>query len=163
MNISHEFPPIYDDIVKVFPTFGNAKPIFSWGDTIYQPFSKEPLSPELIAHEAVHGLRQASDFANKGRPPEERPQDYETAIRAWWRRYLDDPAFRLEEEIPAHRAELGVLLENAKSRDERRFYYTYIAERLCAPLYRFPKTLINVSKARVILKGKPEKSDGKVS
>lgn len=156
MNILHEFPPIYDEIVKVFPSFGDAKPIFSWGDVIYQPFGTKALGPELIAHESVHGLRQASDLANTGRPPEERAQDFDSAVRYWWRRYLDDVEFRLAEEIPAHRAELGVLLQNAKSRAERRFYYTHIAERLCAPIYQFPKTLINVSRARIILKGKPE-------
>lgn len=115
-------PPMFDEIDAVFHVKG--KPvIFAWGDTIYAP-QGGPVSEALQAHEAVHGARQSND------------------IEGWWRRYMTDPAFRLAEEIPAHRAEYRwhAAQPNAHQavkgfRSRLAFHEADIARRLSGPLY----------------------------
>lgn len=114
MRIVHDYPPLFDEIDAVFGVRG--KPvIFAWGDIIYDPGHGD-IRPELIAHEAVHGQRQGSD------------------VVGWWRRYIEDPVFRLAEEVPAHRAEYEHLIESG-NRQMRRKALRHVAKRLAAPLY----------------------------
>lgn len=80
MKIVEKFPPNYQDIVNAFGDIERHKPVFAWGDTLYNPF-KVTVTPDLEAHEEAHSKRQ-NNF------PE-----------VWWQKYLIDPKFRLEEEI----------------------------------------------------------------
>lgn len=122
MRVSRERPPNYDEIAEVFDIRG--KPIiFAWGDTIFAPPPNGPVTPHLIAHEAVHGFRQRTF-----------PQ-----IIGWWRRYLHDAEFRLEEEKLAHIAEYQHLIVGA-NRSERRRHLSHVAARLSASLYRYSIT-----------------------
>ena len=105
-----DFPPLYDEIAMAFSLRLDQDIIFSWGDRLYVPWRKATMSredsivaPELIAHEAVHGERQGSG----------------QEILNWWRRYIEDREFRLQEEIPAHRAEYQYILEHG-NRQQRR-------------------------------------------
>jgi hypothetical protein len=104
MKILTLFPPNYAAINRTFRCRGK-RVIFCYGDTIYNP-SRVVVGPELIAHERVHSGQQ------NGKPSE------------WWQRYIDDPAFRLSQEIPAHAAEYRV---SGRLED--------VARRLCSPLY----------------------------
>lgn len=113
MKVLTLFPPNYREVNAAFNIRGKGV-IFAWGDTIYNP-SRVKIPPELIAHETVHGLRQNGDPAG------------------WWKRYIADPAFRLDEEIPAHQAEYRV---SGK--------LDAIAARLSGPLYG---NLISLDKA----------------
>lgn len=115
MRIVADFPPLYDEIAAAFDLRG-IQAIFCWGGRIYNP-SGILITPALMAHEAVHGARQGLD------------------ITGWWRRYIEDPAFRLAEEIPAHREEYRVTVEHARNRNERRAAEKGIARRLASPLY----------------------------
>ena len=90
--------------------------IFAWGYIIYNPMNIN-IPPQLVAHETVHGARQIKDIAG------------------WWRRYIDDDAFRLAEEILAHRAEYRSLIKNALNRNQRRSALKATAKRLSSPLY----------------------------
>jgi len=115
MRIIFESPPMFDEIDARFHVAG--KPvIFAWGDIIYNP-EGITIPPQLIVHEAVHGARQGGD------------------IDGWWRRYIEDAAFRLYEEIPAHSAEYQYLLQNAVNRKQRRRCLKVTANRLASPLY----------------------------
>jgi hypothetical protein len=49
----------------------------------------------------------------------------------WWNRYLDDPKYRMEEEVLAHRAEYLALLNIGASVHE----LDKVAGRLSSPLY----------------------------
>ena len=120
-----EYPPMFDLIDAKFRVAGRPI-IFSWGGIIYNPQRIE-VTPALRAHEAVHGARQGDD------------------IRGWWRRYIDDPVFRLVEEIPAHRAEYQQLLAECDNRRARRLYLKQMAKRLASPLYG---NVTTVAKAR---------------
>lgn len=117
MRVVQDYPPLIDEIDAAFHVRG--KPVlFAWGDTVYNP-KGAALPPCLHAHEAVHGARQAGDPAG------------------WWRRYIADRAFRLQEEIPAHVAELKVRLRDCPSRPARRRCIRLVAQRLCNPVYRW--------------------------
>lgn len=132
MKIIHANPPMYDEIDAVFHVRGNKNVIFTWGDTIYVPGGGD-VSPELRAHEGVHFSRQTNDPAK---------------IRAWWERYLIDPEFRFDEELPAHRAEYRTFKALNKDRNAHIRALYHIAARLSGPLYG---GLVSDAKARSLL------------
>lgn len=124
-------PPNYEAIVAVFPGAAQPGVIFAYGDRIYAPGGRRP-TPALQAHEAVHCERQ------DGRP------------EPWWRRYLVDPAFRLEEELEAHRAEYRAYCARHANRAKREAALEGVARKLAAPLYG---GLISVEDARKAVSG----------
>ena len=133
MIIINQFPPIWD---RANARFGlvekNLKPIFAWGDKIYNPFSV-PIPKCLIAHEGVHGDRQNS-----------------IGIEDWWECYLANDKFRLDEEVLAHRAEYAALLqEYGDNRTNRRIFLSQTATRLRAPFYCYK---LPIDEARRLLK-----------
>lgn len=131
MKIINAVPPMFDEIDAVFNIKG--KPVlFAWGEKIYVPQPVGPLSKALLAHEAVHGERQMA---------------YPGGIEAWWRRYMAEPRFRLDEEIPAHKAELAHLLTKAKGPSMRAHVLSRTAARLAAPLYGNLITIADAKKA----------------
>lgn len=124
MRVVVEWPPIIDDIEKVFGDLhtGPHQPVFAWGKIIYNPFAHK-LEAELIAHEAMHGQRQGHN---------------EMSILRWWTDYLQSASFRLEEEIPAHRAEYRQLLRmHGHHRGSRKHWLKVTAARMRSPLYGY--------------------------
>lgn len=115
MEILHEPPPIFDEIVAAFPSARKGV-IFAWAGRIYNPDAVR-IGDSLLAHEGAHCLRQGSD-------PE-----------AWWRRYLDDPAWRLAEEIIGHQAEYRQICSFQRDRNFQARSLHAIAMRLSGPLY----------------------------
>lgn len=116
IEIVHALPPNIEEIKTKFDVVG--KPIFfAYGDKIYNPMGIRIPTP-LLAHEAVHMSRQMI-----------------SGVEAWWREYLDDPEFRLDEELLAHRAEYQHYrkLHGAGNRTQK--YLDLVAERLASPLY----------------------------
>jgi hypothetical protein len=109
-------PPNYVEIVAVFPGAALPGVIFAYGDRIYAPGGRTP-SPALQAHEQVHCERQGA-----------RPEH-------WWGLYLTDPAFRLEEELLAHRAEYRAYCARHVNRVKQAQALADIAAKLSAPLY----------------------------
>ncbi len=115
MKIIRDFPPNILDIEAVFKLGGNE--IFCYGDTIYNPKGFE-LPPWLIAHEEVHRLQQGGD-------PD-----------AWWERYLRDPEFRFDQELPAYVVEYKCFCSHdGHGRNQRRAKLTQIAKQLASPTY----------------------------
>ena len=132
MRVVEELPPLYPDILKAFPTIVHVKPIFSWGATIYNPH-RIKIDDGLMAHEGVHGARQGDNPV------------------AWWRRYLIDAPFRLEEEFLAHAAEYKWRLGDAGlNRHSRRALLVQIAARLSSTLYG---SMISLRNAKTALTG----------
>ena len=115
MRIIRAFPPNYPVLRRVFGLAGKTDVIYSFGDTIYSPGGTK-LHPALIAHEEAHGARQR-----------------EMGVELWWRRYIDDPQFRLAEEVIGHQAEWKWWRENGKNNLTRQL--EHICRRLCGPLY----------------------------
>lgn len=136
MITSNERPPNYSDIIAVFPRAAGPGVIFCWGNTMHCPRPVLPMiPPELVRHEEVHALRQGHDPAG------------------WWRRYLDDEAFRLNEEFPAHAAEFRALCTMHRhkwndARAMRRVFGARIAAKLASPLYG---DMISLADAKALL------------
>lgn len=120
MKIIHAHPPMFDEIDAVFKVRGKKGVVFTWGDAIYVPDGSY-VSPSLRAHEGVHYSRQTNDTAK---------------IEAWWKKYIVDPAFRLAEELPAHRAEYRQFCSEHRDFNERNRFLHAIAGRLSGPLYQ---------------------------
>lgn len=138
MRVVVGVPPLFELIDEKFHVKGK-EVIFAWGDTIYNPENIK-VGPELLAHEAVHGARQAA-FGG---------------ATVWWRRYLHDPEFRFNEEVLAHRAELEILLELSKNRNERRYWAKAVAKKLASPLYG---KMTTTAKATRMLNNLPTRAD----
>jgi hypothetical protein len=128
MRVVEELPPLYPEILKAFPAVARLKPIFSWGATIYNPH-RIAIDDGFMVHEGVHAMRQSDN-------PE-----------AWWRRYISDAPFRLEEEFLAHLAEYRWRISAARNRHERRALLVQIAARLSSPLYGSMISLRSAKKA----------------
>lgn len=107
MKIVCDVPPNFAAIKAKFDPPASA--IYCYGKIIYAPAGGR-VPPELILHEGVHSRRQG------------------TNVEEWWQRYIDDPRFRLAEEIPAHKVEFNFLRSRGKNAE-------YVIERLCSPLY----------------------------
>ena len=115
LPIIAENPPNFAAIDAAFGVAGKAI-IFAYGGAIYNP-RKVAVTVELQAHEAVHCDRQA------GNPD------------GWWRQYIDDVAFRCDEEVHAHRAEWALYRKRHANPRKRSEYLNAIANRLSGPLY----------------------------
>lgn len=116
-------PPLIEEIDRVFHVRG--KPIvFTWGTRIYNPLGVK-VEPQIVAHESVHSGRQTQWTG----------RDDEAQIERWWREYLADPAFRLSEELEAHKAEYRWLAAQTRNRESRNRYLLHVAGKLAAPLY----------------------------
>jgi hypothetical protein len=127
-TVKFAYPPNFDAILQRFPEASRKGVIFSYGDAIYNPW-KVQIPKHLIAHEGTHGQRQEA-----------------AGIDQWWERYLDEPLFRLDEEIYAHHAEYKVALRNIGPGALKT-----IAQRLAGNLYG---NVINYESAvRAILTG----------
>ncbi|MQB00222.1 MAG: hypothetical protein GEU78_08010 [Actinobacteria bacterium] len=118
MKVVHDYPPLYAEIAAAFP-IKHRSVIFAWGDAIYNPHSLV-LNDALRAHEDVHRMQHES---------------YEGGPEAWWRRYIADKAFRLDQEVPAHAAEYMVHAVLADSRKRRRYLLSQIARKLSSATY----------------------------
>lgn len=95
LRILEQRPPNYDAVVAAFPGCEAHKPIFAYGDAIYNPF-QIPVGRELVAHESVHCARQG------GNPD------------AWWKSYIEDKQFRFTEELLAHQEEYRAYCDSAR-------------------------------------------------
>lgn len=134
MRIIKAFPPNWPAIAAAFPQIkGKQGILYAYGDRIFNP-SGGVVAPWLVRHEEVHGLRQ------------EALDDPDTScawpvggITKWWTRYIQNPSFRLNEEILAHRAEWQHYSGPYPDR-----YLGMMAERLSGPLYG---NLISVEQA----------------
>jgi len=119
MRIIKSQPPIYTDIIAAFPEVANAEnPMFTFGDTIYNPSGNE-IPPYAIAHEEVHEKQQKVH-----------------GIKQWWWTYLRSPEFRLEQELEAYRVEYRAFCKiYKKNRKEQFKFLLYQAKMLSSPFY----------------------------
>lgn len=113
-EIVNDWPPNIKAIRAVLPV--SAGNIFAYGGKIYNPGCAE-LTPELLAHEAVH-FRQQGKFPGR-----------------WWKKFLRRPEFRLEQELEAHREEYRVFCQLHRDRNAKARFLRQISLRLAAPMY----------------------------
>jgi len=108
------FPPNFEEIKARFNPPPNT--VFAYGDTIYAPGGTD-LPANLVVHEETHFVQQQ----RVGGPDE------------WWRRYIDDPRFRLEQEVEAYRAQLAAVAD--LPRPMRRELLAHICKSLASRMY----------------------------
>lgn len=127
--------PMHDEITAFFNIPLGQAVIFSWGDAIYNPTGAK-ISKMLHAHEEIHSARQGKSEAD---------------VLMWWRRYMADPLFRYDEELPAHVAEYHAYCKRHGS--GRVQFLDKVAERLSSPLYGSIVTY-EMARSAIILGGR---------
>lgn len=115
MKIINENPPNIEKIKEAFD-FGKHKPVFAYGDTIYNPWGEE-IPHHLVVHEEVHSKQQGED-------PE-----------GWWDTYIEDPIFRLAQEVEAHHVQYNYLKTVIKNREALNHLTIFYARAMSGPLY----------------------------
>lgn len=117
MKIVSGTPPNFGKIVAAFPDANIEGTIFTYGDTVYVKGGGD-IPSSIKAHEAIHIQQQLK-----------------MGVEVWWDRYLVDSRFRLDQELPAHRAEYACYCNLKRDRNMRSRALTTIAQRLSSPLY----------------------------
>lgn len=103
-KIKNEKPPIYENACAAFRI--NPKTvIFTYGDTIYNP-NNLPLPDDIIAHEQVHIEQQKGNDADAAK---------------WWTKFLQDPQFRLEQELEAYAKQYNFICKHKTQNRQIRF------------------------------------------
>lgn len=115
MEIIHDFPPNFKAIEKKFGPLSDSV-IFTYGGAIYAPTVGE-IASHLIVHEEVHSKQQGDD------------------PKGWWKRYLKDDKFRLEQEVEAYKAQYLFFKRTIKDRNRQTRFLYKIAADLASPMY----------------------------
>lgn len=116
MKILNQLPPNYEEIKKVFNLSGK-NPVFTYGNIVYYPFGKKPTIPDhLLVHEETHQKQQANYLT-----PDE-----------WWKKYLSDSKFRLDQELEAYKNQFKFFKLKNKSWMP---FLKYIVADLSGPMY----------------------------
>ena len=115
MKIINDFPPNFDEIEEHFGSIP-VTVVFTYGDTIYAPGHGD-ISDHLMIHESTHMAQQEGD-------PE-----------SWWKKYLEDPFFRLEQEIEAYHAQYKYYSRIQKDRNKRLRFLHRISVDLSSTIY----------------------------
>lgn len=84
MKILLENPPNIEELKKLF-ALDASKAVYAYNDIIYNPEAL-PLQDHIIIHEDVH-FKQQEEVGG---------------AENWWRRYIDDVQFRLDQELEAY-------------------------------------------------------------
>jgi len=115
MPVVEDFPPNYNEIKSVLGEHPEVKPIFAYGDTIYNPHARE-LRLDDEVHEKVHCQRQGAN-------PD-----------LWWTQYLYDPKFRLDEEVAAYGSQCAFVKKKVP-RKVYEYFLDQVASALSAETY----------------------------
>lgn len=116
MKVSEEVPPNYQELLVAFPSIVRERPIFCYGDTIYNPFKKN-IPADLVFHEAVHSKQQ-------GNTPE-----------IWWMRYIQDEQFRLEQEFEAYGEQYAFIARHIGNNRIKKQYLESMSTALSGEVY----------------------------
>ena len=137
VRVIADWPPNIEEIREVLPV--TDRNIFAYDEVIYNPGGGK-LPPWLTEHERVHFTQQVK---------------YPGGVTSWWHRFLNDPTWRLRQEIPAHQIEYHVYCQCGHQRNQRRLYLKGMAKRLSAPMYG---NIISFAEAKnLIMRKEPKK------
>lgn len=116
--VSKTPPPqwILDAVLEEWGVKWESTAVFTYGDTIhtYNGF----VTPDLYVHEHHHSIQQAE----YGSPEE------------WWKRYLHDAEFRLDQELECYRLQYKWIAQRYHRSEVYRFLLHY-AKTLSGPMY----------------------------
>lgn len=115
MRVLHENPPILKSILEAgLKPGGNT--VFTYGDVIYNPNGGK-IDQTLMKHEETHSKQQGND------------------PKGWWKRYLADVDFRLEQEVEAYRVQYQEAKKLIRDRNKLFNFLIMIAKDLSGELY----------------------------
>lgn len=114
IKYSKEIPDIYYVCKDKFGVNWDDNIIFTYGDTIY---CKTDIPEDLKVHEATHIRQQKS------------------GAKEWWDRYLNDNAFRLDQEVEAYKNQYNYLKIVIKDRNKLFLHKHRIAKDLSSYIY----------------------------
>ena len=117
MEVVKDYPPNYKEICDVFAIKNRGSIVFTYGDKLYNP-DGENIADHLMVHEETH-----------------RKQQSQTTPQEWWRQYLVDEKFRLEQELLAYRLQYRFMKTKGYPRNYRRDVLNKIAKDLSGPMY----------------------------
>ena len=130
--------------------------VWTYGDTIFNP-GGGPVSDHVFAHESQHGAQQANrELMLQYIEPTERIDDEKLAGKmrdAWWREFLANPRFRLEQEAEAYGAQYRFYCERVKDRNRRALFLVQLARMLSGPLYQVAVSAQQARKMIEVLSG----------
>lgn len=129
MQIKKEYPPNINDITAKFPLTLDV--VFTYGDTIYSPAGTE-LPKHLIVHESIHSKQQLA-----------------MGVEAWWKKYIEDESFRLEQELEAYAAQYKQFCKDKKVVTRQYYFLDLIAKDLSSALYG---NLVDYNTAKNLIK-----------
>lgn len=136
MKIIEEYPPNYAEIEKVFDLRGT-HPVFAYGHKLYNPHGCA-IAEHTMVHEEVHEKQQRGILGFM-------------SVRAWWKRYLADPEFRLSQEIPAYQAQYAFVKKTASDRNTLSRFLVILAKDLSGQMYG---NMLSFEKAMEVIKGR---------
>lgn len=110
-------PPIWEEANKAFQLREGV--VFTYGDTLYNPEAIQ-IPRDLMIHEETHAKQQEYN---------------ETVAKIWWMKYIEDPEFRLSQELEAYRAQYKYICSIIKDRNARDRNLRTIAKILASPMY----------------------------
>lgn len=107
MTILQSYPPNYERIRSCLSVRRNC--VFAYGNVLYNP-SGLLIPSHLMVHEETHRDQQGP------------------GVEEWWERYLQDPAFRLQQEIEAYRAQYRFVLRTEARPERRRLLAAFVRD-----------------------------------
>jgi len=119
MRIINAYPPNYNKIQRGLGLAKDAPMVFSYGKDIYDP-SGGGLDDALIEHEYTHQIQQLDEIKD---------------IEKWWDMYIEDPEFRLSQELEAYRYQYEYFCFVQKDREVRNRYLLTLAAAISGPNY----------------------------
>lgn len=131
-----KFPPNYQAIkARLNPP---SDIVFAYGDHIYSPDGRNiPL--HLISHELVHLDQQ---------------KKYPGGPEAWWNRYLEDPKFRLSQEVEGLAMQYKFFCKRQHDRNKQFMALTSVATDLSSATYG---TMVSMLEAKKLIRAAAEK------
>lgn len=127
-QLSKEKPPIYQRLHDIFGVEWDKGIIIAYYPNIHCFFN---INEQKVHHEAVHLIRQK-----------------DMGVELWFKQYITDPGFRLNEEILAYNVEIKWIKENIPGRNERRFLINQIYDDISSSIYGH---IINRKEAKLCL------------
>ena len=115
MVIKQDYPPNIEEIKKHFKIRHDV--VYTYGDTLYSPQGAN-IPKHLMIHEETHSKEQLS-----------------LTPELWWKKYFEDPTFRLEQELMAYKNQLNSIRKDTKNWSKMAFYTAAIARDLSSELY----------------------------
>ena len=125
MKVLAENPPNLSDIQKVFDVLPTS--VFCYGSIIYNP-NRCPIDIPIMAHEETHSRQQGDDPAG------------------WWKKYLEDVEFRIEQEVAAYQVQYWLQCKIIKNRDIRALNLTRLAQSLSGGMYGCTMPLVEAKR-----------------